>query len=139
MSSSGDEVTLGDGVELGNCAAIGAGAQTLSPTYIARLGDDRTWWRVTLTKETLQIGCEVHPTKDWWAFDDRKIAAMDRRALRWWRLFKPALMALARARGWTEGMDPDLTGTGIEIEDQVNALEEQLNALDRAINEGDDV
>jgi hypothetical protein len=36
-------------------------------------------------------------------------------------------------------MDPDLTGTGIEIEDQVNALEEQLNALDRAINEGDDV
>ena len=48
-------------------------------------------WPVTWTSTDLQIGCQRHPIADWWTFDDSAIAAMEPRALEWWRKWKPIL------------------------------------------------
>jgi hypothetical protein len=53
-----------------------------------------------MTAENLQVGCQIHPLTRWWGFSDRQIAAMDDEALGWWRTYKPALAALAAAKGW---------------------------------------
>lgn len=48
-------------------------------------------WPVTYTSTDMAIGCEQHPIADWWDFDDDTIAAMDKKALDWWRRWKPTL------------------------------------------------
>ena len=56
-------------------------------------------WRVTILDEHMEIGCELHSFDEWAAFTDKEIAAMDgRRALNFWRRWKPSLMALCEAR-----------------------------------------
>ena len=56
-------------------------------------------WNVTILDEHMQIGCELHGLADWASFDDKRICAMDRSALRFWRENKEALLALAKANG----------------------------------------
>ena len=48
-------------------------------------------WPVTWTSTDLQIGCQRHSIADWWTFDNSAIAAMEPRALEWWRKWKPIL------------------------------------------------
>ena len=50
-------------------------------------------WPVTYTATHMQIGCQLHPLSDWWAFDDEQIGDMDRKALGWWAKAKPVLRA----------------------------------------------
>jgi len=45
-------------------------------------------WPITYTSDVLQIGCKRFPITDWWEFDDATIAAMDRKALDFWREYK---------------------------------------------------
>jgi len=53
---------------------------------------------VTYTAEVVQIGCEQHPIEDWWSFDDRAILEMDgKRALLWWKRWKPVLRQIIKA------------------------------------------
>lgn len=101
----GDGVWIGPGAVIGAGAEIGEGSKTLDPIHIAKLSNSRSGWVVTITEEYMQIGCQFHPTKDWWGFDDKRISEMDRQALRWWRDFKPALQALCLGRGWVEGIE----------------------------------
>ncbi len=57
-------------------------------------------WAIYILDEHMQIGCEFHSIADWHTFDDARIAAMDgRHALRFWRQYKTALLALAAADG----------------------------------------
>ena len=49
---------------------------------------------VTWTKDTLAIGCQQHPIKDWWQFDDTTITNMDRDALLWWKKWKLVLQQI---------------------------------------------
>lgn len=42
-------------------------------------------YRITYTKDFLQIGCQGHPIEDWWSFDDETIKGMDKGALEWWK------------------------------------------------------
>ena len=51
-------------------------------------------WPVTYTKDVLQIGCQRHALSDWWGFSDAEIMHMERRALAWWRKWKPVLKQL---------------------------------------------
>ena len=46
---------------------------------------------ITYTASDLQIGCERHPIKRWWAMDDSTIDDMDYGALDWWRKWKEPL------------------------------------------------
>ena len=54
-------------------------------------------WPVTYTSTHMQIGCQLHPLSDWWAFDDEQIGGMDSKALRWWAKAKPMLRAWIEA------------------------------------------
>ena len=54
-------------------------------------------WPVTYTATHMQIGCQLHPLGDWWAFDDKQIGGMDSNALEWWRAWKPLLQAITTA------------------------------------------
>ena len=57
------------------------------------------YWSVYILDQHMQIGCEIHTFAQWAEFDDRRILAMDsRRALEFWRAYKPALMALCETR-----------------------------------------
>ena len=51
-------------------------------------------WPVTYTAERMQIGCQNHAIAEWFAFNDGEIAAMDRRALAWWAVWKPILQSI---------------------------------------------
>ena len=63
-------------------------------------------WPVTVLDEYVQIGCQLHKTSEWAAFDDDAIARMDgRTALRFWRQNKVAILALADAHQSTAGTD----------------------------------
>jgi len=42
-------------------------------------------WKVLITMEQVQIGCEVHKAVDWWGFDDNQIDKMESRALAFWK------------------------------------------------------
>ena len=55
-------------------------------------------WHVFILDAHMQIGCQLHPLADWAAFDDARIVEMDgRNALRFWRQYKAALLAMAAA------------------------------------------
>ena len=49
---------------------------------------------VTWTKDALAIGCQQHPIKEWWQFDDTIITNMDRDALLWWKKWKLVLQQI---------------------------------------------
>ena len=49
---------------------------------------------VTWTKDALAIGCQQHPIKEWWQFDDATITSMDRDALLWWKKWKLVLQQI---------------------------------------------
>ena len=52
-------------------------------------------YRIVWTVDVLHIGCQQHPASDWWAFDDASILKMDgRKALSWWRVWKPILQTI---------------------------------------------
>ena len=58
------------------------------------------YWPVFILDNHMQIGCEIHTFDEWGSFDDRRILEMDpRRALEFWRAYKPMLMAACKARG----------------------------------------
>ena len=53
---------------------------------------------VTYTAEVMQIGCEQHSFEDWWNFGDKAITKMDsKKALKWWRTWKPILQKIIEA------------------------------------------
>ncbi|TFH85234.1 hypothetical protein EQG41_18135 [Billgrantia azerbaijanica] len=55
-------------------------------------------YMVTYTADMMQIDCRRHPISKWWAFDDRAILEMDgKRALDWWRRWKPLLQQIIEA------------------------------------------
>jgi uncharacterized protein YjbI with pentapeptide repeats len=55
-------------------------------------------WSIYILDHHMQIGCELHALSEWAAFDDARIAQMDgRQALRFWRKYKTALLAMAAA------------------------------------------
>ena len=57
------------------------------------------YWPVYILDQHMQVGCEIHTFENWSEFDDRRILAMgSRRALEFWRVYKPALMALCETR-----------------------------------------
>lgn len=55
-------------------------------------------WPITISPTRMQIGCELHSFSDWHDFDDARIAAMDRGALKFWKSHKDALLMLCASR-----------------------------------------
>ena len=59
-------------------------------------------WHVTISDTRMEIGCQLHTHSEWAAFDDAAIVAMDRKALRFWRTYKGALLYMCAARATKE-------------------------------------
>ena len=52
-------------------------------------------YAIVYTSDYLQIGCERHPITEWWEFEDRRILEMDgKRALEFWKVWKPEIKRL---------------------------------------------
>ena len=49
---------------------------------------------VTWTKDALAIGCQQHPIKEWWQFDDATITKMDGDMPLWWKKWKLVLQQI---------------------------------------------
>lgn len=57
---------------------------------------------VTYADGVMQIGCQRHKFEDWWNFDDDSIISMDgKKALKWWRVWKPILQQIVAASSTT--------------------------------------
>lgn len=75
-------------------ADIGEGAR-VTKSIISIIG---LHWRVDISDNHMQIGCQHHLTSDWLNFDAHVIDKMDIGALDCWKTLKPALQALIAAR-----------------------------------------
>lgn len=52
-------------------------------------------YKITITDKHIKIGCQQHLKNEWKAFEDREIIKMDgKKALEFWRMFKPVLESL---------------------------------------------
>lgn len=54
-------------------------------------------WPVTYTATHMQIGCQRHEISEWFQFSDDVIARMDRKALGWWKVWRPILEQIIEA------------------------------------------
>jgi uncharacterized protein YjbI with pentapeptide repeats len=54
-------------------------------------------WTVTYTATHMQIGCQRHTLKEWWAFGDDEIKRMDSSAASWWKVWRPILRKIIKA------------------------------------------
>jgi carbonic anhydrase/acetyltransferase-like protein (isoleucine patch superfamily) len=52
-------------------------------------------YTITITDNHIQIGCKLHTKAEWYNFTDKEIIEMDgKKALRFWKMFKPLLKQL---------------------------------------------
>lgn len=94
---SGDAIVSGNATAHGNAYVSGSarvcGGVIKSKKDCVNIISEK--YNITIMPEHLQIGCQCHSKEDWWGFSDRKILAMDGRSgLRWWKKWKPILMAI---------------------------------------------
>jgi hypothetical protein len=54
-------------------------------------------WTAYIHPNHIRIGCQYHTAVEWFGFDDKRIAAMDPKALGWWKQWKPTLQAIHSA------------------------------------------
>jgi len=45
-------------------------------------------YKITYTKDILDIGCKSHLIEDWFSFSDEEISKIDEGALDWWNRYK---------------------------------------------------
>ena len=45
-------------------------------------------FKISYTKDRIQIGCKNHSITDWWNFTNSQISEMDFNALKWWKKWK---------------------------------------------------
>ena len=81
----GDADVFGDAVVYGN-VVVTTTVKTFGNAFI---------YRITVTDKHIKIGCQQHLKNEWKAFEDREIIKMDgKKALEFWRMFKPVLESL---------------------------------------------
>ena len=85
LSHDGDCWVFGNARVFGN-AVVTTTVKTFGNAFI---------YKITVTDKHIKIGCQQHLKNEWKDFEDRKIIEMDgKKALEFWRLFKPVLESL---------------------------------------------
>ena len=60
-----------------------------------------SFYDICMTPEHIKIGCQWHAINDWFDFDDDAILKMDgKKAKKFWDVWKPILMQMAKNNGW---------------------------------------
>jgi carbonic anhydrase/acetyltransferase-like protein (isoleucine patch superfamily) len=73
--------------------SVVSGGEIKSPMDSRNITGDK--YNITILPYLIQIGCQCHTKDAWWRFTDEEIFAMDGRdGLKWWRKWKPILMAI---------------------------------------------
>ena len=86
------------GANLSGADLIGADLGQGQKASIPPLFVEGLCWPVMVTDCHIMIGCEVHTTDEWAAFDNERIARMDGCSARlFWGQWKKPLLAMARA------------------------------------------
>ena len=86
------------GASLRGADLIGADLGQGQKASIPPLFVEGLCWPVMVTDCHIMIGCEVHTTDEWAAFDNERIARMDGCSARlFWGQWKKPLLAMARA------------------------------------------
>ena len=86
------------GADLSGADLIGADLGQGQKASIPPLFVEGLCWPVMVTDCHIMIGCEVHTTDEWAAFDNERIARMDGCSARlFWGQWKKPLLAMARA------------------------------------------
>jgi hypothetical protein len=86
------------GANLGGANLFGANlgdgqVSTINPVFF-----NGGRWPVMVTDKHIKIGCQVHTTEEWAAFDDKAIIAMDKaNAVRFWTIWKDTILTMAKA------------------------------------------
>ena len=63
-----------------------------APIQISNIG-----YYVMIIGSYIKIGCEEHKQSEWWKFTDKEIIVMDgKKALEWWKLWKPILKKMCK-------------------------------------------
>ena len=79
------------GYVLGRSVVGGDEIKSLSDLRNIAGGD----YNITILPRLIQIGCQRHTKEEWWRFTDKEILDMDGRdGLKWWKKWKPILMAI---------------------------------------------
>lgn len=87
----GDAVVYGDARVYGDAVVYGDAEVT---TTVKTFGNAFIY-EITVTDNHIKIGCQQHLKNEWKAFEDREIIKMDgKKALEFWRMFKPVLQSL---------------------------------------------
>ena len=87
----GDASVFGNASVYGNARVCGNAVGT---TTVKTFGNAFAY-KITITDKHIKIGCQQHLKNEWKAFEDREIIKMDgKRALEFWRMFKPVLESL---------------------------------------------
>lgn len=87
----GNAVVYGDARVFGNARVYGNARVT---TTVKTFGNAFIY-KITVTDKHIKIGCQQHLKNEWKDFEDRKIIEMDgKKALEFWRMFKPVLESL---------------------------------------------
>lgn len=91
LSHDGDCWVFGNAVVYGNARVFGDAEVT---TTVKTFGNAFIY-EITVTDKHIKIGCQQHLKSEWKDFEDRKIIEMDgKKALEFWRMFKPVLESL---------------------------------------------
>lgn len=51
-------------------------------------------WTCYIQSDHIRIGCQYHSVEAWLRMSDEEIATMDSRALQWWKMHKPVIIAI---------------------------------------------
>jgi carbonic anhydrase/acetyltransferase-like protein (isoleucine patch superfamily) len=78
--------------------SIVCGDKIKNPSDCRNIVQER--YNITILPEFLKIGCKFYTKKEWWGFTDREILEMDGKdGLKWWKKWKPILMAICEENG----------------------------------------
>ena len=93
----GDAVVFGDAEVYGDAVVYGDAevCENAKVTTTVNTFGNAFIYKITVTDKHIKIGCQQHLKNEWKAFEDREIIKMDgKKALEFWRMFKPVLQSL---------------------------------------------
>ena len=93
---AGNAEIYGKAEVLGQAEVIGDKIEEQKELTFIRAED---FYDITITPNFMKIGCQFHTRKAWWGFTDKEIEKMDgEKALKFWRKYKPILMAICEEK-----------------------------------------
>ena len=96
---------IGGWIEKESCLSVSGDAWVSGDAQVSPINIIGLKWTVTITDAQMTIGCQTHLLASWWAFSEREIIAMDRQALKFWKLHRAYFQAICADSGRPSGLE----------------------------------